>query len=39
MTAAGADRVQVIGARTNLQAVRPAFAAGISSRSAASLVG
>ena len=37
MTAAGADRVQAIGAWTNLQGVRPAFAAGISSRSAASL--
>jgi hypothetical protein len=34
MTAAAADRVQVIGAWTNLQGVRPAFAAGILSRSA-----
>ena len=36
MTAARADRVRVIGAWTNLQGVRPAFAAGISSRSATS---
>ena len=37
MTAVSADRVQAIGAWTNLQGVRPAFAAGISSRSATSL--
>jgi hypothetical protein len=37
MTAAGADRVQVIGAWTNLRGVRPAFAVGILSRSATSL--
>jgi hypothetical protein len=39
MAAAGADRVQVIGAWTNLQGVSPAFAAGISSGSATSIVG
>ena len=37
MAAPGADRVQVIGAWTNLQGLRPAFAAGISPRSATPL--